>query len=219
MMSRLLRALAHFRGGEDGSSTAEYAVTGAVFVGGVCIVVMLAQENNASNIKAEYVTFKVDTEETITTGRETRRSARSQPVSNGESRESGVKLLDIHGGKDGADKIKGPGSDGGTAHDQGNAGRTRLVESGLGAEDARQAILALIKTSPNTFATSRRAVQTAPIIRENDMVRIDAFTCYLKSKEFAYRPDNNADQSSGIHGVFYRNEKGKWTATVTQSGR
>jgi Flp pilus assembly pilin Flp len=230
MFRSLTRALVNFRDREDGPTAVEYAVMAGLAVIGVCIAAFTAR--STAHGDGFIVTFRNGTRNGAATMRGPSRGAVTDAaVQNGiEMRGAAADHVSVTGstsdrkgdarnrnaeasltptaGAGPTDKAKSPDATG-AATKSGKAGVS------MSEEDARRAIIGLLKTYPKTFNTPTATIETAPVVREKDHIRIDSFFCNLKSNEFAYRPAPGQSAGSAF-GLFYRNDKGEWTGKITK---
>jgi Flp pilus assembly pilin Flp len=229
----------NFRESEDGRVNVEYAVIAALAVIGLLIAVFTSRSSNATSSHSDgfTVTLRNDgrTGATSDHRRAGRKSLADAVTQNGP--ESGPADQDGANGKEasltGAAAVKvearnrhpdvapkpsaDAGTDGTTSPDITDSNiRTNKATTTMSAEDARRAIVGLLKAYPMTFATSTATIAAAFVVRNEDHIEIGSFSCYLKSHEFAYRPTPGRD-AGGTFGVFYRNDNGEWTGRITKT--
>ncbi len=94
-------------------------------------------------------------------------------------------------------------------------------ESDMSAEDARQALAALVGAHAGSFTTSEDRVRSASVVHNAGYVEIDLFRCNLRAKTFEYgAPSSGAGRSrSDISGAFYQDANQQWVATITRNAQ
>jgi Flp pilus assembly pilin Flp len=106
--------------------------------------------------------------------------------------------------------------------DQGDASDSSENAENMSDDDARQAIIGLLEAYPKFFPVAKETIQKASIVRHEDHIRIDRFTCNLETRNFVYGPvptgrGQGRDPKDGIFysGVFYQDDNGAWTGKIT----
>lgn len=101
-----------------------------------------------------------------------------------------------------------------------NEAKAVASEPNMTPDDARKAILGLLKAHPSSFATSAQQVQNAPAVQGPGYVEIGRFRCHLQSKTFEYATLWTDGRSRGeIAGFFYQDANQKWTGDITRIAR
>jgi Flp pilus assembly pilin Flp len=232
------QSFTNFRESEDGRVNVEYAVIAALAVIGLLIAVFTSRSSNATSTRSDgfTVTLRNDARTGATSdqrraGRKSLADAVTQdgPESRSADEDSAngtqvgltgpaakVEVRDRHPAVSPKPSANA-GTDDATSPDITDAAtKTDKATTTMSEEDARRAIVGLLKAYPMTFATSTATIASAPIVRNRDHIEIASFACYLKSHEFAYRPTLGRD-ARGMFGVFYRNDNGEWTGRITKT--
>jgi Flp pilus assembly pilin Flp len=241
MCSLFSQAFANFRRREDGPTTVEYAVMMALAIVGLCIAAVTSRGTSATSPRADSFTLTFRSDAPSSSATRDQRSAGTRGLTAADAQNGyEVKAAATERGnasltsgnaeknsfaKTGNAETASPPSAGAgsndsatSANDKGDDGKTDQAVNIMSEEDARRAILGLLKAYPETFAASRETIEAAAVVRAKDHINIASFTCYLKAREFAFRPAS-AQFAGGVFGVFYQNDNGEWTGRITRTVR
>jgi hypothetical protein len=216
MLSRLSQALASFYKREDGLTNVECAVMVGLLVVGCIVAIALGGERTEAPGKP--ITFTVALKDDKERQRRVTNNTKS---SNPKGRVN--KFAD---GQQGTNA-----NDGGSTNEfysvsrknekktETKKGNSKVGEKTMSEDDARQALVGLLKAYPGSFPMSKETIQTAPIVHKTDCIEIDMFRCYLNKRRFAYEalPGGPGQTGNEKHGVFYQEKNGEWTGKFTTS--
>jgi hypothetical protein len=229
MFSRLSRAFVDFYKHEDGLTKVECAAMLGFLVAGCVIALTLGgTPTDAQSRSSTFtVTFKEPTGRTSRVAKDTKswdsskgRDQKVMDARNTSNADGGAQAndVDLAGRKSDKDTDAMKESQPGhvpAATDIEDDDNMRETEKTMSEDEARQALVGLLKTHPSSFAVSVQTIRTASVVHKADHIEIDLFRCYLKSKRFTYgtlRAGQPADQTSG---VFYQVQNGEWTGRIT----
>ena len=91
----------------------------------------------------------------------------------------------------------------------------RKVAEVMDEEEARTAIINLLKAYPKLFKVEVQHIEKADIQRKDDIMKISFFHCDLRKKTFVYVVPAGVNTRPGIEGRFLKDSKGIWTGEVT----
>jgi hypothetical protein len=232
MFSRLSRVFVDFHKREDGLSKVECAaMLGFLAAGCVIALTLGGTPTDAQRPSTFTVTFREPTRTSRVTkdtkswasskGRDQKvMEARNTSNGDGGAQANDVDLASRKSDKDtDAMKQSQPGHVPAATDIEDDDNNVRETEKTMSEDDARQALVGLLKAYPSSFAASVQTIQSASAVHKADHIEIDLFRCYLKSKRFTYATLRSGQPADQISGVFYQVQNGDWTGRITAVAR
>jgi Flp pilus assembly pilin Flp len=200
MLCRLANAFAIFLKSEDGLTKVEYAGMLAILVVGCIAVLLLQGKDNTFTIK-----FRDRREQTRGAIKDTQ--FMKVTATNKENSEAFTKPSTGSGPSDTLTSTK-------VEMDE---SATEEGEKTMSEDDARQALIGLLKAYPKAFPVSSQTIKGAHAVREGDYLEINSFRCNLRTRNFAYGTRLNGRFRVEKSGSLFQNENGEWTGKITRA--